>query len=324
MEVKMGGAGNTRIRSKWVSGDLYFHPVADDTGNIYFGDGTRDMDVVHYLGSTSEYVKFDVGDSEVYFAVPIQMVSTDKITFNADAEYIHSNASNELTIDATNEINFPTPRIIHGASITDGVTLTDAAAANKLGFSFHADVASAITASSVIQGSYHTLYINLDQDADVDFSALTGEIRVNQDLNDGKVSAIWGYFYQTGSCAVSYSSESLQTAVRATVQVSNNFSNTANSILSGIMIESEAATSVTTNGDYVGMLFRKGSSARVGFDYGISFEDCLATAVFDMLSSGTVVSDSDTGSVGTADGYFTVQIGGSTRYAYLWDAKPSE
>ena len=53
----------TLIKSKWSSGSLIFYPATDDTGTINFGDGTTDCDVKIFLGSTSEYVDFNVGDS---------------------------------------------------------------------------------------------------------------------------------------------------------------------------------------------------------------------------------------------------------------------
>ena len=51
----------------WDGTNLNILPVADDTGAINFGDGTTDMDVFFYLGSTSNYVQFDVGNSKLYF-----------------------------------------------------------------------------------------------------------------------------------------------------------------------------------------------------------------------------------------------------------------
>ncbi len=40
-------------------------PLVDDTGSLNIGDGTYDCDVKVFLGSTSEYVLFDVGNSQL-------------------------------------------------------------------------------------------------------------------------------------------------------------------------------------------------------------------------------------------------------------------
>ena len=53
----------TRIKTKWSSGNLIFYPAIDDTGAINIGDGTYDCDFKIFLGSTTEYMEFDVGNS---------------------------------------------------------------------------------------------------------------------------------------------------------------------------------------------------------------------------------------------------------------------
>jgi hypothetical protein len=59
-----------------VSGDiLSLRPLIDDTGAINIGDGTFDMDLKVFLGSTTEYVLFDVGNSQMTSTVPIQVPS---------------------------------------------------------------------------------------------------------------------------------------------------------------------------------------------------------------------------------------------------------
>lgn len=46
-------------------------PLVDDQGSIEIGNGTVDMDVKIFLGSTSEFVRFDVGNSNAVFACPV-------------------------------------------------------------------------------------------------------------------------------------------------------------------------------------------------------------------------------------------------------------
>jgi len=49
-----------------VSGDvLKVLPETDDTGSINIGDGTNDMDVKVFLGSSDEFILFDVGNSRI-------------------------------------------------------------------------------------------------------------------------------------------------------------------------------------------------------------------------------------------------------------------
>ncbi len=64
-----------------VSGDvLSVRPVTDDTGSINIGDGTYDMDVKVFLGSTSEYVLFDVGNSQLTLACPLALTGDLTLT----------------------------------------------------------------------------------------------------------------------------------------------------------------------------------------------------------------------------------------------------
>ena len=56
-DVTMTWLGSTNI--------LAILPATDDTGAIQFGNGTKDMDVKIFLGSASNYVDFNVGDSQM-------------------------------------------------------------------------------------------------------------------------------------------------------------------------------------------------------------------------------------------------------------------
>lgn len=57
-------------------------PVADDTGSTNFGDGTTDADVKIFLGATTQYVCFDVGDHKQYLEdVDLRLGDNDEIEF---------------------------------------------------------------------------------------------------------------------------------------------------------------------------------------------------------------------------------------------------
>ncbi|MCP4549233.1 MAG: hypothetical protein GY835_22500 [bacterium] len=66
--------GDANDISMWWDGTNFrIKPLVDDTGAIIIGDGTTDMDVQIYLGSATEYVDFNMGDSKVVSTVPIDI-----------------------------------------------------------------------------------------------------------------------------------------------------------------------------------------------------------------------------------------------------------
>jgi hypothetical protein len=54
------------------SDSLKLQPVADDTGKIQIGDGTKDMDFQIFVGSATESFLFDVGNSKLTATAPIE------------------------------------------------------------------------------------------------------------------------------------------------------------------------------------------------------------------------------------------------------------
>jgi len=59
---------------------LEWLPRVDDQGAFHIGDGTYDMDTKIFLGSATEYVLFDVGNSRVDFEVPIRVSDGGTVT----------------------------------------------------------------------------------------------------------------------------------------------------------------------------------------------------------------------------------------------------
>ena len=57
-------------------------PATDDTGSIRVGNGTKDVDLKVFLGSTTEYVEFEVGASQMNIeGVPLHLGDNDLIEF---------------------------------------------------------------------------------------------------------------------------------------------------------------------------------------------------------------------------------------------------
>lgn len=90
-----------------VSGDIVrILPQVDDTGEIHFGDGTTDLDVKVFLGTTSQYVHFDVGNARVYFdGLDFKLMSL------GDAGYLEFDTSAQ-------QVNLAGPVRLRGANDT--------------------------------------------------------------------------------------------------------------------------------------------------------------------------------------------------------------
>ncbi len=67
-QIRFGDGTGGDVTIYWDATNLTIKPRADDTGAIVVGDGTTDMDVKIFLGTTSDYVEFNVGDSKVNLA----------------------------------------------------------------------------------------------------------------------------------------------------------------------------------------------------------------------------------------------------------------
>ena len=78
-------AGLAKIKAKNPrdsSGNMVFIPKVDDSGEIHFGDGTRDCDVEIFMGSVSTYVLFDKGNGQMIFeGMPARFGDDDSLLF---------------------------------------------------------------------------------------------------------------------------------------------------------------------------------------------------------------------------------------------------
>jgi hypothetical protein len=81
---------------------LAFLPKVDDTGSMTVGDGTTDMDLKVFLGATTDYVEFNVGDGQMNIeGAEIHLGDNDAIEFGDgndvvmkwDGTYLHGRSS---------------------------------------------------------------------------------------------------------------------------------------------------------------------------------------------------------------------------------------
>lgn len=69
--IKFGTGSD--VEFAWSGSNLTILPVANDTGAILVGNGTKDIDFKVFLGTANKFVEFDVGGSIARFNVPIRL-----------------------------------------------------------------------------------------------------------------------------------------------------------------------------------------------------------------------------------------------------------
>ena len=276
---------NTLIKSKWSSGNFIFYPTTDDTGVINIGDGTFDCDFKIFVGSTTEYFEFDVGNSRLNAAAPI----------------VYSAAGNKI-----------------GTSTTDGLTLSEDPTE---AWGVYGDVAADATAATVVRNTYNHLYMASAQTNDWDWYGAVGHVTVISNTADGNHAGVWGQYQFSGTSAVTETSESLQAGVIAEIKSDNNLSLGTGAVAAGLIVDGAIGSSATVNGDTDGIHIKK-QSATLDFEHGITITDCISAGIlhFPDGSSGTIVSDSSDVAAATSNGYIAIRVGSNTRYLKFWDS----
>ncbi|MFB0545741.1 MAG: hypothetical protein ACETWB_02415 [Anaerolineae bacterium] len=66
-QIKFGAGEDITLAWDNTNSVLEFLPATDDTGALNIGDGTTDMDLKIFMGSTTAYVNFDNSAARVYF-----------------------------------------------------------------------------------------------------------------------------------------------------------------------------------------------------------------------------------------------------------------
>jgi hypothetical protein len=97
-QLKFGDDADVVMR--WDGSVLEMLPATDNAGAFNIGDGTTDIDLKVFLGSTTEYVEFDVGNSRLNMAtVPLKWTGTltgKGLDFNA-ATFAAGSSNNILS-----------------------------------------------------------------------------------------------------------------------------------------------------------------------------------------------------------------------------------
>ena len=97
---------------------LYFRPETDDTGFFAIGDGTKDMDVKIFLGTSAVYMLADVGNAQLAL-VGVNLVTDSYITMGTASKLVlpvkatGSSTQGDIWYDTSdNYIHFYTTREI--------------------------------------------------------------------------------------------------------------------------------------------------------------------------------------------------------------------
>lgn len=81
-ELEFGDASGGDVSIAWDATNLNILPATDDTGAINFGNGTKDMDVKFFLGQSTDFVLFDVGNGQVTFDnAELNLGDSDELEF---------------------------------------------------------------------------------------------------------------------------------------------------------------------------------------------------------------------------------------------------
>lgn len=111
----------------WNGTNLLLRPVADDTGAFYIGDGTLDMDVRVFQGTTADYVQFDVGAKSVIFAgaTRLDFSSANIASANTDGGIIRGGTSGAPITEDTANMKFISFYFDDGATSGEAVGIYD-------------------------------------------------------------------------------------------------------------------------------------------------------------------------------------------------------
>lgn len=96
--ILFGDATAGDVSINWTGSILQISPATDDTGTINIGNGTADIDFKIFLGTSTEYVLFDVGNSCVNFGESDQGIDISIFGDTAAKKIFWDTSKNELSI----------------------------------------------------------------------------------------------------------------------------------------------------------------------------------------------------------------------------------
>lgn len=119
--LQFGDATGGDVSVKWNGTNLVILPAADDTGAIYFGDGTTDMDVRVTLGAAADYAQFDVGAKSLIIAgdARLDLSSATVAAANTDGGVIKCGTSAARVTEDTADMKFLAFYFDNGATSGD-------------------------------------------------------------------------------------------------------------------------------------------------------------------------------------------------------------
>lgn len=123
--LSFGDADDVAIT--WNGTNLVITPATDDTGAIYFGNGTLDMDVRFTLGAAGDYLEFDVGNKalELVGDARLDLSSATVAAANTDGGVLKIGTSAVPVTEDTANMKFISMYFDDGATSGEAVGLYD-------------------------------------------------------------------------------------------------------------------------------------------------------------------------------------------------------
>jgi len=191
------------------------------------------------------------------------------------------------TLGVTGAQTFSSTIALGTISDAGGLTLTDTTTRGVGLFTELPSTGTAISAGKVIYGVESRLVINKDQTTTNDTSiyALSGHLRVKQDLPQSSSFGLFGYFEQSGTSTAPFGG-----AFRAKVEGEAGLTTTK---LYGILVDGHVASGATVSTEYAGIRIAtdiEGSGGQKAWTYGLLLDATATTGISITSTSTTAVA----------------------------------
>ena len=202
--LMFGDATSGDVSINWTGSVLAILPAAADTGAINIGNGTTDIDLKIFLGSATEFVDFNVGDSSVYFGGDGKGVDLKLFGETAGAYAMWDQSADALLLTNADLTSTKSTAATSGTvtSLTVGQTHT--------GVGANAEVIKATLTSNVALGSWgNALMGKVDLSTTGLVSGLIGCVCAELNMPGGTVAGgagTYSCFEAEINCPTSYDS----------------------------------------------------------------------------------------------------------------------